>query len=110
MGSLEVPVLSRPGVYAKSFMLSADCAHGVHPNYAAKHQGEHRPDLGKGIVIKTNANQRYATTPMTAALLREVGRRSEVPIQDFVVRNDSPCGSTIGPILSSKLGVRSIDI
>lgn len=103
-------VQAKAEVYSRSFLLSADCAHGVHPNYEAKHQGQHRPDLHKGIVIKTNANQRYATTALTSALFREVCKRAEVPVQDFVVRNDSPCGTTIGPIISSKLGMRTIDI
>lgn len=109
-GALEVPAEQRPEVYSRSFLLSTDCAHGVHPNYSAKHQSEHRPELHKGIVIKSNANQRYATTALTSALFREVCARSEVPVQEFVVRNDSPCGTTIGPIISSKLGVRTIDI
>jgi len=107
---LEVPPAERPEVYSKSYLISADCAHGVHPNYMAKHQAEHRPSFHRGMVIKTNANQRYATTPLTAAVFREVCKRASVPVQDFVVRNDSPCGSTIGPIISSKIGVRTIDV
>merc|ERR1712228_1046299 len=109
-GGLSVPPLARPEIYARSFLVSADWAHGVHPNYAAKHQSEHRPELHKGIVIKTNANQRYATNALTAALFREVCKKASVPVQDFVVRNDTPCGTTIGPIISAKLGVRTIDI
>merc|ERR1719160_2309285 len=66
--------------------------------------------MHKGVVIKSNANQRYATTPYTAALIREVCSRGGIPVQDFVVRNDSPCGTTIGPILSAKTGVRTIDV
>jgi len=110
LAGLSVPLEQRPAVFSRSFLVSADCAHAVHPNFAAKHQSEHRPELHKGIVIKSNANQRYATTPLTAALLREVCAREKVPLQDFVVRNDSPCGSTIGPIISAKTGVRTIDI
>mmetsp|Transcript_78299 Transcript_78299/g.162655 ORF Transcript_78299/g.162655 Transcript_78299/m.162655 type:complete len:479 (+) Transcript_78299:87-1523(+) len=110
LGSLEVPTMARPGIMSRSFLLSADCAHGVHPNYAAKHQSEHRPDFHKGIVIKTNANQRYATTSLTSSLFREVCKKANVPVQDFVVRNDSPCGTTIGPIVSAKTGIRTIDI
>lgn len=110
MGALDVPPLARTEVYAKSFLLSADCAHGVHPNYVGKHQSQHMPELHKGIVIKSNANQRYATTALTSALFREVCKRASVPVQDFVVRNDMPCGSTIGPIISSKTGIRTIDI
>jgi len=110
MAGLDVEPVARPELYARSYLISADCAHGVHPNYMAKHQAEHRPSFHKGIVIKTNANQRYATTPLTAAVFREVCKRASVPVQDFVVRNDSPCGSTIGPIISSKIGVRTIDV
>mmetsp|Transcript_6397 Transcript_6397/g.15462 ORF Transcript_6397/g.15462 Transcript_6397/m.15462 type:complete len:474 (+) Transcript_6397:67-1488(+) len=110
LDAMSVQASARPELYSRSFMVSADCAHGVHPNYSGKHQSEHRPDFHKGIVIKTNANQRYATTPLTAALLREVCAKASVPLQDFVVRNDSPCGSTIGPITSAKTGIRTIDI
>lgn len=110
LGGLGVDPEHRPTVFSRSFLVSADCAHGVHPNYSAKHQSEHRPELHKGIVIKANANQRYATTPLTAALLREVCSRAKVPVQDFIVRNDTPCGTTIGPIISAKTGIRTIDI
>ncbi|KAK2155291.1 hypothetical protein LSH36_243g00050 [Paralvinella palmiformis] len=64
----------------------------------------------EGVVIKFNANQRYATTSLTTTIFREVARRARVPLQDFVVRNDSPCGSTIGPIMSAKLGIPTLDV
>jgi aspartyl aminopeptidase len=77
----------------KSFILSIDQAHAIHPNYAAKHEAQHAPKLNSGIVIKTNSNQRYATNGITGFVLRELGRIADVPVQEFVVRNDCPCGT-----------------
>lgn len=94
----------------KSILISADQAHAIHPNYTEKHEDLHRPQLHGGPVLKFNCNQRYATTAITAAFVREAAVLADVPIQDYVVRNDSSCGSTIGPILSAKLGVRTADV
>merc|ERR1711913_267704 len=94
----------------KSFLISADVAHALHPNYDHKHEKNHQPILNKGTVIKTNQNQRYATNAETGFILRELARRAEVPVQEFVVRNDCPCGSTIGPIISAKVGIRTVDL
>ncbi|XP_052803416.1 aspartyl aminopeptidase-like [Mya arenaria] len=94
----------------KSYMISADQAHALHPNYSEKHEGNHQPGLHKGIVVKINSNQRYASTAITNTILREIGRIADVPLQDFVVRNDVACGSTIGPIMSAKLGMATVDI
>lgn len=96
--------------YRRSFVISADMAHGVHPNYSGKHEENHRPSLGKGPVLKWNANQRYATTAETGAVILELGRRNNIPVQQFLVRNDSACGTTIGPMLSAKTGIRTVDI
>ena len=74
-------------------------AHGLHPNYTDKHQCNHKVEMNKGVVIKTNYNQRYATDSISASILRIIAEKSDVPIQDFVVKNDSPCGSTIGMLV-----------
>uniref|UniRef100_A0A2P2LC77 aspartyl aminopeptidase n=1 Tax=Rhizophora mucronata TaxID=61149 RepID=A0A2P2LC77_RHIMU len=93
----------------QSFLVSADMAHGVHPNFIDKHEEHHRPEMKKGLVIKHNANQRYATSGITAFLFKEVGKIHSLPTQEFVVRNDMGCGSTIGPILASGVGIRTVD-
>lgn len=94
----------------RSMMISADNAHGIHPNYADKHDGKHGPILNQGPVVKTNANQRYASNSETSALFRQLCLEQEVPMQSFVVRSDMACGSTIGPITASELGVRTLDV
>ena len=99
-----------------SFLISADMAHSVNPNYAFKYEPDHRPEMNKGPVIKVNANARYATNSPGIVLLQEVAHKTAtedekgVPLQLFVVRNDSSCGSTIGPMLSAALGARTLDI
>lgn len=93
-----------------SFLISADMAHSVNPNYAAKYEPDHKPEMNKGTVIKINANARYATNSPGIVLLQEVAQRTKVPLQLFVVRNDSSCGSTIGPMLSAALGTRTLDL
>ena len=104
---------------ASSFLVSADMAHSVNPNYASKYESVHKPEMNKGPVIKVNANVRYATSTPGIVLLQEAARKASkviasdsegVPLQLFVVRNDSPCGSTIGPMLSASLGTRTLDL
>ena len=94
----------------QSMMISADNAHGVHPNYSDKHDDNHGPVLNKGPVIKLNANQRYATNSDTSAIFRQLCQQVDVNVQAFVVRSDMACGSTIGPITAAELGIKTIDI
>ena len=95
---------------SRSMMISADNAHGVHPNYADLHEPEHRPLINNGPVIKINSNQRYATNSETEAAFKHMCEQNDIPYQVVVVRSDMGCGSTIGPITATKLGVRTIDI
>lgn len=93
-----------------SLLISADNAHGIHPNYADKHDANHGPLLNHGPVIKVNANQRYATSSETSSFFKLLCQQAEIPVQSFVTRSDLGCGSTIGPITASQLGVQTIDI
>lgn len=101
---------SRNRALARSMLISADNAHGVHPNFADRHDDNHGPLLNQGPVIKINANQRYATNSETSAIFRHLAAQVGVPVQSFVVRSDMACGSTIGPITAGELGVRTLDI
>ncbi|WP_035573157.1 M18 family aminopeptidase [Halomonas halocynthiae] len=93
-----------------SRMISCDNAHALHPNYTDKHDNAHGPLLNGGPVIKVNANQRYATNSATATMFRELCRQAEVPVQTFAVRADMGCGSTIGPITATEIGVPTLDV
>lgn len=108
--SAEVSSTAYERTVSTSFLISADMAHAVNPNYAHKYEANHKPELNKGTVIKINANARYATNSPGIVLLQEVARRKGVPLQLFVVSNVSPCGSTIGPMLSAALGTRTLDL
>lgn len=94
----------------QSLLISADNAHAVHPNFADRHDGNHGPKLNSGPVIKINSNQRYATNSETSSFFRELCAQVKVPVQSFVVRSDMGCGSTIGPITASRLGIRTVDV
>ena len=97
-------------VLARSLLISADNAHGLHPNYETKHDPQHQPRLNGGPVIKFNANQRYATNSETASVFRGLCVRADVPVQSMAMRSDMACGSTIGPITSTVLGVDTVDV
>ncbi|MCU1669793.1 MAG: apeB [Blastococcus sp.] len=95
---------------ARSVLVSADMAHAVHPTRSDRHEPEHRPQLGGGPVLKLNANQAYATDATTGGWFTERCAEAGVPVQHFVSRADLPCGSTIGPLTATRLGIATVDI
>lgn len=95
---------------SRSHCVSADNAHAVHPNYPERHEPTHRPLPNLGPVVKVNANQRYATSPESAAVFVRACEKVGVPHQVFVSKNSMPCGSTIGPITATRLGIPTVDV
>jgi aspartyl aminopeptidase len=93
-----------------SFLISVDNAHATHPNHLEKMDKEHEIHLNTGPVIKVNANYRYTSTSLSSAIFKEICRKTKVSPQEFVMRSDQPCGSTIGPTLSAALGIQAVDI
>lgn len=93
-----------------SIMISADNAHAIHPNFPSKHESQHSPYMNKGVVLKVNANQRYASNSTTMAMFMKTAQELNEPIQHFVTRSDMGCGSTIGPITATRIGIDTIDV
>ncbi len=107
---LEADASKRMRMLSNSSLISMDNAHGLHPNFPEKHDPQHLPLLNKGPVIKYNANQRYASTSKSAALFKVLCDASGTPVQEFVMHNDLRCGSTIGPIAATSLGIQTVDV
>jgi len=95
---------------SKSFIISADMAHALHPNYADKHETTSQVAFHAGPTIKVHCNQRYATNAVTGFLFKTLAERNKIPYQYFVVRQDTGCGSTIGSICAANTGIRTVDI
>ncbi len=121
-GSFVGDVLARIGIalglddedrrraLSQSFFVSADMAHAYHPNFPAAYEPDHKVRVNGGPVIKTNANQRYATGAETAARFMAACETAGVPCQQYSHRSNLGCGSTIGPIVAARLGVPSVDV
>ncbi|MGP5079385.1 M18 family aminopeptidase [Brachybacterium sp. JB7] len=101
---------SRRRAFASSMVLSADAGHAAHPNYPERHDPVTRPRLAEGPMLKINAQQRYATDAVGIAAFAAACDRAGVPYQHFVSHNAMPCGSTIGPITATRLGMTTIDV
>lgn len=94
----------------QSICFSVDLAHALHPNYPEKHEAQHPPFLGKGVILKHNAQQRYATDAQSSYPLKILATLKNIPLQSFTNRNDLPCGSTLGPLQAFKTGVPTVDL
>lgn len=102
--------VTRQRTLRQSFFISMDNAHGVHPNFSDKSDPQHLPLLNHGPVVKSNANQNYATTAISSAIYKTIASEAGVATQDFVMRSDMACGSTIGPYTAATLGIPTVDI
>jgi len=98
------------GGLAKSHCISADNAHAIHPNYPDRHDQNHAPLLNNGIALKSNSSQRYATSARSSIPVYAAAEKAKVNIQHFSSKNTMPCGSTIGPITATRLGIETVDI
>ena len=108
--ALHIPQEKLLAMLSRSFMISADNAHAVHPNYASESDPVNRPVLNGGIVIKFNAQQKYCTDGWTAAFFRNLCEEADVPVQVFTNRSDRLGGSTLGNISITKVAVPTVDI
>ncbi len=95
---------------SRSLCISVDLAHGFHPSYSDKYDPSHAPLLGKGVVLKQNANQRYATSAESAGCVMQTARKKKIALQSFVSRSDIPSGSTVGPIMAARCGINCVDL
>uniref|UniRef100_A0A6G3MJB0 aspartyl aminopeptidase n=1 Tax=Henneguya salminicola TaxID=69463 RepID=A0A6G3MJB0_HENSL len=95
---------------ANSFLLSADQAHALNPNFSEKHENLHKITLDHGVVIKYNSNQRYATSSFSSSIIQIIAKKCGIPVQKFSIRNDMSCGTTVGPILAALIGMIVVDI
>ncbi len=100
----------RQQVFERSFLISGDAGHSVHPNYPERSDTQTRPVMGRGPILKLNANQRYATSAPAIAYWNALCTKAKVPTQTFVSNNTMPCGSTIGPISATRLGITTVDV
>ena len=109
-GSEATETISLASSLSSSLALSIDMAHAEHPNFVQKHESNHAPVLGGGVVLKVNSQKRYASDVFSNAQFKLLCEQNNIPYQTFVMRNDMPCGSTVGPAISASLGIPTVDI
>lgn len=109
-GSEATETISLASSLSSSLALSIDMAHAEHPNFVQKHEPNHAPVLGGGVVLKVNSQKRYASDVFSNAQFKLLCEQHNIPYQTFVMRNDMPCGSTVGPAISASLGIPTVDI
>lgn len=100
----------RRRAFSRSIVVSSDVGHSIHPNYVERHDPANQPVAGKGPILKINADQRYATDARGAAFWARACALARVEYQEFVSNNAMPCGSTIGPITATRLGMTTVDV
>ncbi|MBF0308216.1 MAG: M18 family aminopeptidase [Magnetococcales bacterium] len=101
---------SRSRAMARSWLLSLDNAHACHPNYPSLQDEQHCPRLDAGVVLKRHPGLRYATNALSAARIKDLAYTEGLPLQEFTVRADMSCGTTVGPVLSASLGIPGVDL
>jgi len=94
----------------RAFAISIDVSHALNPNFPAKFDPQYTPILGHGISLKYSAAQKYTNSALSTAVMKLLCEKEKIPFQNYVARNDTPSGSTVGPMMSATLGMRSIDI
>lgn len=94
----------------RSFAISMDVAHAYNPNFPGKFDSQFTPILGKGIALKYSAGQKYTNSALGTAIVKTLCKKENIPLQNYVARNDIPSGSTVGPMMAASLGMRSIDL
>jgi aspartyl aminopeptidase len=95
---------------SRSFCISLDMAHGLHPLHSKKYDANHAPLLGGGIALKSHADLKYASSAKSLAKARSIAQRANIPLQHFCSRSDQLCGSTVGPLITSTTGIITVDL
>jgi aspartyl aminopeptidase len=108
--SLKIDPEDLSRLKARSLCVSGDLAHGYHPNFSDKYDPQNAPFLGRGIVLKFNANQKYATSSSTATAILLLAEKHNIPIQKFASRSDIPSGSTVGSMMAAMTGIPTVDL